>query len=142
MGLDDRDYMRRNSSGGPLKFPDLTPRPWYRRIRWAVAIPVAASVLALGSSAIWFYRDARTILSSDESSGVAEGSLVVNINTASLEELESLPQIGPARAQLIVQHRPYKSADDLKRIKSIPDAIIDDLKPLISVEDATRPVAP
>jgi hypothetical protein len=142
MGLGDRDYMRRDGSGGPLKFPDLTPRPWYRRIRWTTAIPVATSVLVLGSAAIWFYSDARSVIAPAFSSEPSTGTLIVNINTATLEELESLPQIGAARAQLIVRHRPYQTVDDLKRINTIPDAVIDDLKPLLTVEGQTRLVDP
>ena len=80
-------------------------------------------------------RDARTLFSS---SGPAEGSLLVNINEATLRELETLPGIGPARAQLIIQHRPYRSADDLKNIQGIPDGVIDDLKPLIRVSGQTE----
>ena len=142
MGLGDRDYMRRGSSSGKLEFPDLTPRPWYRRIKWMSVLPVATAVLALGSAALWFYRDARSVVGPRLQSGPAEGSLIVNINTATIAQLESLPQIGPARAQLIVRHRPFQSVDDLKRIKTIPDAVIDDLKPLLSVTDETRPADP
>jgi competence protein ComEA len=62
----------------------------------------------------------------------------VNINTATLEQLETLPNIGPARARLIVEHRPYSSVDDLKRIKSIPGNVIEDLRPLVLVNGETE----
>ncbi|HCQ03013.1 MAG TPA: hypothetical protein DIT99_21045, partial [Candidatus Latescibacteria bacterium] len=41
------------------------------------------------------------------------GSDIVNINTASLEELDTLPGVGPALAQRIMEGRPYSSVDDL-----------------------------
>jgi hypothetical protein len=76
---------RRGGSGGPPRFPDLSPRPWYRRISWTTALPIAASALALGSAAIWFYKDARSVISSHTSTDSSEGTLIVNINTATLE---------------------------------------------------------
>jgi hypothetical protein len=39
--------------------------------------------------------------------GPAKDSLIVNINTASAKELESLPNIGSSRAEQIIAHRPY-----------------------------------
>jgi competence protein ComEA len=47
---------------------------------------------------------------------------VVNINTASTDELELLPGVGPARARLIVEYRgkhPFRTVEELARIKGI-----------------------
>lgn len=133
MGLQDRDYMRREPPR--LKFPDMTPRPWWRRIKWITVLPIAASAIAVLSGAVWLARDALPLFSSNSPS---EGSLLVNINTATVEELQSLPGIGPARARLIVEHRPYSTVDEVKRIKGIPDAIVDDIRPLLLVSGETQ----
>ncbi len=45
----------------------------------------------------------------------------VNINSASTKELESLPGIGAAYAQRIVEGRPYSSKTDIKKVKGIGD---------------------
>jgi len=87
------------------------------------------------SGAVWLVRDAKPLFAR---SAPEKGSLVVNINTATLEQLETLPGIGPARARLIIEHRTYSSVDDLKRIKSIPGNVIEDLRPLVLVNGETQ----
>ena len=65
----------------------------------------------------------------------------VNINTASQEELDKLPGIGPVKAQAIIEDRTknglFKSVDDLKRVKGIGDATLEKLRSDISVSGAT-----
>jgi DNA uptake protein ComE-like DNA-binding protein len=43
----------------------------------------------------------------------------LDVNTASLAELQNVPGIGPVVAQRIIEGRPFKSADDLQRVKGI-----------------------
>jgi competence protein ComEA len=63
-------------------------------------------------------------------------SKLINVNTASAEELEVLPGIGPVKAAAIVearQERPFKSKEDLMRVKGIKEATLNDIKDLITV---------
>lgn len=62
------------------------------------------------------------------------GQSPVNINTATVAELEALPGIGPQRAADIVAHRPYASLDDLDAVPGIGPAILQDLRDLIIIE--------
>lgn len=50
-----------------------------------------------------------------------EGRSRVNINSASLEELKTLPGINDKKALLIIQNRPYSSIYDLRKINGIGD---------------------
>ncbi len=58
----------------------------------------------------------------------------VNLNTATKEQLEALPRIGPAKAQAIIAGRPYKSIEDLIKVKGIKQGTFNKLKDLITVE--------
>jgi competence protein ComEA len=57
----------------------------------------------------------------------------VNINSASLSELDSLPGIGPSYAQRIIDARPFSKIEDIKNISGIGDATFEKIKDLISI---------
>lgn len=63
---------------------------------------------------------------------------MLNVNTATAAELELLPGIGPALAGRIVADReangPFKSVDDLDRVKGIGPKTLDRIHDLCSVE--------
>jgi competence protein ComEA len=58
----------------------------------------------------------------------------VNINTATKEQLEALPEIGPVKAQAIIDGRPYKKADDVMKVKGIKEGTFNKIKDVITVE--------
>jgi competence protein ComEA len=66
---------------------------------------------------------------------------VVNVNTASAEELERLPGVGPARAEAIVQLRQrvrqFTRAEDLLRVRGIGRVGLRRMRPYVSLSGAT-----
>ena len=57
-----------------------------------------------------------------------KASELVDINSASAEELDKLPGVGPARAKAIIAHRPYSGKDDLVQRKIIPPNVYNQIK--------------
>ena len=56
----------------------------------------------------------------------------ININTASLQDLDSLPGVGPATAQKIINGRPYNSIDELLSKKAVGSKVFEQIKEKIT----------
>lgn len=115
--------------------------------RW-LSIAYIAAVLGLGVASIWpklTVQYAPTEVKTPTAQGQVEVSTAlqpgpgrpevarVNLNTASQAEIESLPGIGPALAQRIVEGRPYSSLEDLDRVKGIGPKLLERLRPLVTL---------
>lgn len=72
------------------------------------------------------------------SCGIAQAVAKVNINTASVEELDTVPEIGPAIATRIVEYReangPFARIEDIVNVKGIGEATFLKMKDFITVE--------
>ncbi len=68
---------------------------------------------------------------------VPAGNLI-NINTATSTQLDTLPGIGPTTAQKIIdyrtQHGPFQNIEDIMDVPGIGPATFDNIKTLISVQ--------
>ncbi|MEO3929180.1 ComEA family DNA-binding protein [Micromonosporaceae bacterium B7E4] len=69
--------------------------------------------------------------------GTQPGGGKVNLNTATVAQLDVLPGVGPVLAQRIVAHREehggFRSVADLRQVTGIGDARYEDLKDLVTV---------
>ncbi|SCE96181.1 competence protein ComEA [Micromonospora chokoriensis] len=69
--------------------------------------------------------------------GAAPATGPLNLNTATLAQLDALPGVGPVLAQRILAHRDqhggFKSVGDLRQVDGIGDARYEQLKDLVTV---------
>lgn len=66
-------------------------------------------------------------------SDIFENGSKVNINTATSEQLDALPDVGPATANKIISSRPYKTIEDLKNVEGIGEKTYNNLITLITL---------
>ncbi len=52
----------------------------------------------------------------------------ININTATKEELASLPRIGDERAQTLINERPFDSWDEINDVPGFDEKLIEDMQ--------------
>lgn len=104
-----------------------------RRNKSIIAMIVAA--LGLGSGGAWLARSGHEASSN---ATAMQGTMRVNINTATLTELESIPGIGEERAKHVVAGRPYTSVDELIKVSGIGPKSLEDLRPYVKVEGETE----
>ena len=73
----------------------------------------------------------------DGTGGATARPAAVNVNTATLQELEKLPGIGEARAQAILDARKqrggFKSVDELVDVRGIGPKNLEKLRPYLHV---------
>jgi competence protein ComEA len=58
----------------------------------------------------------------------------INVSTASAAELEALPGIGAVIARRIIEGRPYRSVEELDRVKGIGKRRLEEIRPLVTAE--------
>ncbi|MBW2268904.1 MAG: helix-hairpin-helix domain-containing protein [Deltaproteobacteria bacterium] len=70
----------------------------------------------------------------------------VNVNTASIQELQLLPGVGEARASALVtlrkQRGGFESLDEIKDVKGIGDAGLDRMRPYVRLDGKTTAKRP
>lgn len=81
---------------------------------------------------IYIPRAGEQVLSDSSSVSVGTAGPVININTASASDLDSLPGVGAVTSQKIIENRPYIETTDLLTKKILGQATYEKIKDKIS----------
>jgi len=114
------------AAGGPRRRADLD------------ALNLAA--LLVDAQQVMVPREAGAGISAAGSQGTgssAGAQTLININTATVDQLDTLPGIGPVLAGAIIEHRdrtgPFASVDDLLDVSGIGEVRLGDIRDLVTV---------
>ena len=94
------------------------------------AINLAAKLSDGQKAHIASINDPVSIKNPDTGSGVTG---LINVNTASEAQLDTLPGVGPVTAGKIIASRPYSSVEELLSKKAVGRATFDKIKDLVTV---------
>jgi DNA uptake protein ComE-like DNA-binding protein len=104
------------------------------------AVPLLVTALAVPShAAVSTQASNKTQKTAQTAAKPAEAAReLLDINSATKEQLAALPGIGDAYAQKIIDGRPYKAKSDLKAKKVVPDSEYKKIEKLIVAKHATK----
>ncbi len=96
----------------------------------------AAAIALLAATAPAFAKDAPAKPAAEK-----KAEAMLDINTASRDELMKLKGVGDARANAIIKGRPYKGKDELVAKKIVPENVYKDIKDHIIAKQAPAKAA-
>lgn len=107
------------------------------RILFAIAILVAALVVPSAPASAQTAKAASAAKTASPAKARATPTSPVNLNSASVAQLQTLPGIGASTAQRIIEYRQkngsFKKIEELMNVKGIGEKSFLKLKPMITV---------
>lgn len=101
---------------------------------WVLAAALAALLLLFGWTHAGTFRHEERLapITTVENAAIEDGGYLLNINTAKVHELDTLPGIGEVLAERIVAYReahgPFASVDELDYVEGIGDGTLEPIR--------------
>jgi competence protein ComEA len=99
----------------------------------AVATPPAPAATTVKDATKPAKEVKKEVKPAAKSTSAAVPGVKVNINTADKAALDALPEIGPVKAQAIIDGRPYKTIEDVMKVSGIKEKTFEKIKDMITV---------
>lgn len=103
--------------------------------QWKISLAVVALALGLAQSA--YAAEKATENTAKPVAAAAAAAAMVNLNTATADQLTIIKGLGPKKAQAIVEYRkengPFKTVDDLKKVSGISEKLFASIRPQVTV---------
>ena len=109
-----------------------------RKFLMLVAVLGLLSMFSFGQAASTTTTKKDSAAATDKKAAKAEKATLVDINSASKDELTALPGIGDAYSQKIIDGRPYANKAQLLSKKILPKATYDGVKAQIVAKHAAK----